>query len=448
LAKSTQSLRVRVPFSTTPWLPSPVCTGTSVTFHVLRLRTSRFAVKVLLVSSASGIAFVGSTVATTCVPGCIHAAGTAAFHDAAAFSGSMLSGTEVDPALMVNVLVVEPLIKSTLTCGATELDWFALANTRTQELRFCTSGSTGFGYSCVAWVTYRPSMVRSSVAPEEFTVKLLADVAVPHAVVTAIVPLVVPLATTAVIWVALFTAKLDAALPLNVTAVAPLKLLPAITTGVPTGPVPGLNPEIEGGVVTLKLVAEVAVPSGVVTAMVPVVVPLATVADRCASLLTVKLLAALPLKATAVAPVKLAPVITTVVPTGPLAGLKLNMVGGAVTTKLLAEVAVPPGVVRLIFPLLEPLATTAVTCVALFTEKLEAAIPPNVTAVAPVRFVPVMVTEVPDAPDAGAKLAMAGAGVTGWEVELPPPQAARARTSAMTKARSAREQSEATHNVL
>jgi hypothetical protein len=69
----------------------------------------------------SGIEFVGSTVATTCVPGCIHAAGTAAFQDAAASSGSMLRGTEVDPAAMVKVLVLEPLMKSTFTCGVTEL---------------------------------------------------------------------------------------------------------------------------------------------------------------------------------------------------------------------------------------------------------------------------------------------------------------------------------------
>jgi hypothetical protein len=133
-------------------------------------------------------------------------------------------------------------------------------------------------------------------------------------------------------------------------------------------------------------------------------------------------------------------VITTEVPTGPLAGLKLDIVGGAFTAKVLDEVAVPPAVVTLILPLLEPLATTAVICVALITEKLEAAFPPNVSAVAPVRFVPVMVTEVPEAPEAGLKLAMVGAGITGCEVELPPPHALRARTSAMTKLAAAREE--------
>ena len=142
-------------------------------------------------------------------------------------------------------------------------------------------------------------MVRSSVALEVVTVKLLADVAVPPGVFTVIVPLVVPPATTAVICVALFTTKLDAALPLNATAIAPLKLLPVITTGVPVGPLPGLKLEIAGGTVTVKLLEEVAVPSGVVTTMVPVVVPLATVAEMCVSFVTVKLAAALLLKVTA-----------------------------------------------------------------------------------------------------------------------------------------------------
>jgi hypothetical protein len=249
-------------------------------------------------------------------------------------------------------------------------------------------------------------------------------------------PLVVLAATTAVICVALLTTKLDAALPLNATAVAPLKLVPVITTEVPVGPFPGLKLEIAGGATTVKLLVEVAVPSGVVTLMVPVVVPLATVAEMCVSLLTVKLAAALPLNVTAVAPVKFVPVTTTEAPTGPLAGLKPDIVGAIITVKLPDEVAVPPAVVTLIFPLLEPPATTAVICVALLTEKLEAAFPPNASAVAPVRFVPVMVTEVPEAPEAGLKLAMVGAGVTGWEFEASPPQAVNASKSATTSASS------------
>jgi hypothetical protein len=39
----------------------------------------------------------------------------------------------------------------------------------------------------------------------------------------------------------------------------------------------------------------------------------------------------------------------------------------------------------------------AVICVAEFTVKLAAAVPPNATAVAPVKFVPVITTDVPPA---------------------------------------------------
>ncbi len=49
--------------------------------------------------------------------------------------------------------------------------------------------------------------------------------------------------------------------------------------------------------------------------------------------------------------------------------------------------AVPPWVVTLTSPL-EPLPNTAVICVAEFTLKEDALVPPKVTLVAPVRFSP------------------------------------------------------------
>jgi len=76
--------------------------------------------------------------------------------------------------------------------------------------------------------------------------------------------------------------------------------------------------------------------------------------------LTVKVVAAAVLKVTAVAPVKLVPVMTTLVPTGPLVGLKLVIVGEPMAVKLLALVAVPPGVVTAIGPVVAPLGTVAV----------------------------------------------------------------------------------------
>jgi hypothetical protein len=120
------------------------------------------------------------------------------------------------------------------------------------------------------------------------------------------------------------------------------------------------------------LVTEVAVPPPVVTLTAPVVVPVATVAVIWVALFTVNDVAAVLLKETAVAPVKLVPVITTEVPTGPLAGVKLVIVGAAgeaVTVKLVLEVAIFPEAVTVIGPMPTgvPVATVAVIWVALFT---------------------------------------------------------------------------------
>ena len=70
--------------------------------------------------------------------------------------------------------------------------------------------------------------------------------------------------------------------------------------------------------------------------------------------------AAVPLNLTAVAPVRFVPVITTLVPTGPLVGLKLVIVGEPMTVKELALVAVPPGVVTATVPVVAPAGTVAV----------------------------------------------------------------------------------------
>jgi hypothetical protein len=46
-----------------------------------------------------------------------------------------------------------------------------------------------------------------------------------------------------------------ALVPLNVTAVAPVKFVPVIVTLVPTGPVVGVKPVIVGGLVPAAVVA-------------------------------------------------------------------------------------------------------------------------------------------------------------------------------------------------
>jgi hypothetical protein len=77
----------------------------------------------------------------------------------------------------------------------------------------------------------------------------------------------------------------------------------------------------------VKVPALVAVPPGVVTLIVPEVALLGTVAVMDAAELTVKV-APVPLNETAVALVKFVPLMITLVPTDPLVGEKLEIVGG------------------------------------------------------------------------------------------------------------------------
>jgi hypothetical protein len=245
------------------------------------------------------------------------------------------------------------------------------------------------------------------------TVKFVLVVPVPPEVVTLILPVTAPTGTVAVIWVAEFTAKL-ARTPPNRTAVAPVNAVPVIVTAVPVLPLVGENPEIVGaGIVTVKFVALVAVPPGVVTVILPVVAPVGTlVSIRVPWAFTVNDAAATPLNRTAVAPANPLPLIRTAVPTGPLFGENEEMVGAVVVTvKFVALVAVPPAVVTAILPVTAPLGTVAVIWVPDgFTENEFAATPPNFTAVAPARPVPLIVTEVPTGPLDGENDEIVGAG--------------------------------------
>jgi len=112
------------------------------------------------------------------------------------------------------------------------------------------------------------------------TEKLLVDVALPPGVVTENFPVVAATGTVAVICVALSTMNV-AALPLRENAVAPVKSVPVIVTESPACPLAGVKLVMVGagtGTVTVKLLAEVADPPGVVTDILPVVAPLGTVA--------------------------------------------------------------------------------------------------------------------------------------------------------------------------
>ena len=63
----------------------------------------------------------------------------------------------------------------------------------------------------------------------------------------------------------------------------------------------------------------------------------------------------------------------------------------------------PDGVVTVTLPEIVPAATVAVILVEEFTVNDAAPIPPKLTAVAPVKFVPVIVTTVPVDPVVGVK---------------------------------------------
>jgi hypothetical protein len=212
------------------------------------------------------------------------------------------------------------------------------------------------------------------------------EVAVPLGVTTAIGPLVALAGTVAVIWLSESTEKPGAFVPLNRTAVAPVKLLPASTTWAPAGAPPAGEKEVIPED-TVKFV-EVVTPSAVVTVMMPEVAPAGTV--------VVIWLAegektgwAVPLKLTAVVPARFVPLIVTAPPTGaPPGGVKPVMWGRTVN---LVEVAVPSAVVTEIGPLVALAGTMAVIVVGVFVE-VTAAVPLKETAVALASVVPVMVT--------------------------------------------------------
>src|SRR5436190_2587839 len=165
------------------------------------------------------------------------------------------------------------------------------------------------------------------------------------------------------------------------------------------------------GASTVNAVALVAVPPGVVTETGPLAAPTGTVAPISVAELTVKV-AVTPLKRTADAPKKFAPVIVTLSPTAPRTGAIAAIAGAPTTENVPALVAVPAGVVMPIGPVTAPGGTVTPICVVELTVKLGAFTPPKRTAVVPSRFAPVTVTVEPTAPVVGEKPAIAGRVVT------------------------------------
>ena len=184
--------------------------------------------------------------------------------------------------------------------------------------------------------------VKELMSGAGITVKLVLDSPVPTTVVMPIGPVDAPLGTVAVICVAEFTVNVGALVPLNITCETAEKLVPVITTTVPIAPVVGVKLLITGGGPTTNAVAEVAVPVGAVTVIVPVVAPAGTVTVSCVAEATVNAVATVPLKLTAVVPVKFEPRMVTTVPARPPVGEKLVMVGptaGGLMVKLASEIS-------------------------------------------------------------------------------------------------------------
>jgi hypothetical protein len=84
--------------------------------------------------------------------------------------------------------------------------------------------------------------------------------------------------------------------------------------------------------------------------------------------------------------------------------------GADETVKLAALVAVPSSVMTVMRPVLAPKGTVEVMAPELLTVNV-VPVPLNLTSVAPMKFVPVIVTPVPAAPIAGAKEVMVGVTV-------------------------------------
>ena len=116
---------------------------------------------------------------------------------------------------------------------------------------------------------------------------------------------------------------------------------------------------------------------------------------------------------------KFVPVIVTDVPTTPLVGVKDETVGAGIKVNP-ANVPVPPGVVTDTLPDV-PAATTAIILVGDTTVNDVAAVPPKLTAVAPLKLVPVIVTTVATEPETGLNEEMLGKKSDKVLDQTPPP---------------------------
>jgi len=269
------------------------------------------------------------------------------------------------------------------------------------------------------------------IAGGTVTVKLAVLVAVCPFVVTVILPVVAPLGTFATNCVE-FAELTVAAVPLNLTVLllgVLLKLVPVTVTGVPTGPLPGLKPVIVGGCTTVKFIVLVPVRDPTVTVIAPVVAAEGTVTTSCV-VVADDTVAVVPLNLTVsfvFVALKFKPVIVTEAPTTPLVGVKLVMDGATVKLPLLVPVLLPT--VTDIVPVVAVVGTVA-TSLVVVADVTAATVPLNLTVlleIVELKFVPLMVTEVPGAPLVGLKLVTVGDAASALDVVASNPRTSEAK---------------------
>jgi hypothetical protein len=148
----------------------------------------------------------------------------------------------------------------------------------------------------------------------------------------------------------------------------------------------------------MKLVALVALPPLVVTAILPVATPAGTSAVTSVSEITVKV-ADLLSNVTFVVCFRPVPLMVTDVPTGPLVGLKLVMVGSTSNVCRLVNVVVP--VVTVSAPVSATAGTVALMNVVPVSVLVVACVPPNFTTEELLKPCPMMPIFAPSLPEVG-----------------------------------------------
>ena len=237
--------------------------------------------------------------------------------------------------------------------------------------------------------------------------------------VTTTLPVVAPVGTTATIEVVLQLVIEVAVVPLNFTVLVPWvepKFVPVMVTEVPTAPEVADKLVILGVARTVNDTPLLATLLTVTTTL-PVVAPVGTFATIEVALQLVIEVAVVPLNFTVLVPwvePKFVPVMVTEVPTAPEVADKLVILGVARTvndTPLLATLLT----VTTTLPVVAPVGTFATIEVALQLVIEVAVVPLNFTVLVPwvePKFVPVMVTEAPTAPEVADKLVILGVART------------------------------------